>query len=117
MTDPVADPAPNRLRETAVSERPQERLEKLRQTGGSAECESAVSASLEWLKGKQNADGSFTERKIMGATDPAKADAGTIRKLHGSNVGENAVHGSDSLDNAKIEIAYFFRSIEICPRG
>jgi nucleoside-diphosphate kinase len=54
-------------------------------------------------------------RKIMGATDPAKADANTIRKLHGSNVGENAVHGSDSLDNAKIEIAYFFPANEVSP--
>src|ERR1700683_1560003 len=53
-------------------------------------------------------DAVATYRGVMGATDPAKADAGTIRKLHGSNVGENAVHGSDSLDNAKIEIAYFF---------
>ena len=44
-----------------------------------------------------------------------KADAGTIRKLHGSNVGENAVHGSDSLDNAKIEIAYFFPANEVAP--
>src|SRR5271169_3713008 len=47
-------------------------------------------------------------RNVMGATDPAKADAGTIRKLYGTNVGENAVHGSDSLDNAKTEIGYFF---------
>jgi nucleoside-diphosphate kinase len=54
-------------------------------------------------------------RKVMGATDPAKADAGTIRKLHGSNVGENAVHGSDSLENAGIEIAYFFAASEVAP--
>jgi nucleoside-diphosphate kinase len=54
-------------------------------------------------------------RKVMGATDPAKADAGTIRKLYGSNVGENAVHGSDSLENAKIEIAYFFPASEVAP--
>lgn len=52
-------------------------------------------------------------RKVMGATDPAKADEGTIRKLYGSNVGENACHGSDSLDNAKIEIAYFFPANEV----
>ncbi|MGH7284311.1 MAG: nucleoside-diphosphate kinase [Polyangiaceae bacterium] len=52
-------------------------------------------------------------RKVMGATDPAKADAGTIRKLYGANVGENAVHGSDSLDNAKIEIAYFFAASDV----
>ena len=54
-------------------------------------------------------------RKVMGATDPAKADAGTIRKLHGGSVGENAVHGSDSLENAKIEIGYFFPASEVAP--
>jgi len=54
-------------------------------------------------------------RKVMGATDPAKADPGTIRKLYGTNVGENAVHGSDSLENAKIEIAYFFPASEVAP--
>ncbi len=54
-------------------------------------------------------------RDLMGATDPAKAEPGTIRKLYGSNVGENAVHGSDSLENAKIEIAYFFPSSEVSP--
>jgi nucleoside-diphosphate kinase len=54
-------------------------------------------------------------REIMGATDPAKADANTIRKLHGSNVGENAVHGSDSAENARIEIAYFFPASEVAP--
>lgn len=54
-------------------------------------------------------------RAAMGATDPAKADAGTIRKLYGANVGENAVHGSDSLENAKIEIAYFFAASEVAP--
>jgi nucleoside-diphosphate kinase len=54
-------------------------------------------------------------RKVMGATDPAKADAGTIRKLYGANVGENAVHGSDSAENAKIEIAYFFAASKVAP--
>jgi nucleoside-diphosphate kinase len=54
-------------------------------------------------------------RKVMGATDPAKADAGTIRKLYGTNVGENACHGSDSLENAKIEIAYFFAASKVSP--
>jgi nucleoside-diphosphate kinase len=52
-------------------------------------------------------------REVMGATDPAKATEGTLRKLFGSNVGENAVHGSDSADNAKIEIAYFFPGVEV----
>jgi nucleoside-diphosphate kinase len=54
-------------------------------------------------------------RAVMGATDPAKADAGTIRKLFGGSVGENAVHGSDSLENAKIEIAYFFAGNKVAP--
>jgi nucleoside-diphosphate kinase len=52
-------------------------------------------------------------RDLMGATDPAKADAGTIRKEFGGSVGENATHGSDSDDNAAIEIAYFFSKLEI----
>ena len=52
-------------------------------------------------------------RKIMGATDPAKAEDGTLRKLYGSNVGENAVHGSDSLESAEIEIPFFFSRLEI----
>jgi nucleoside-diphosphate kinase len=52
-------------------------------------------------------------REIMGATNPANAAEGTLRKLYAASVGENAVHGSDSADNAKIEIAYFFRETEI----
>jgi len=47
-------------------------------------------------------------REVMGATDPAKAAPGTIRRDFASSVGENAVHGSDSLENAKQEIAFFF---------
>ncbi len=54
-------------------------------------------------------------RDLMGATDPAKAAPNTIRKLFGSNVGENATHGSDSLDNAKREISYFFPGAEVAP--
>ena len=52
-------------------------------------------------------------RDIMGATDPAQAAEGTLRKLYAASKGENAVHGSDSLDNAKIEVAYFFPGFEI----
>ncbi len=52
-------------------------------------------------------------RDLMGATDPAKADQGTLRKEFGASVGENAVHGSDSDENAAIEIAYFFSRLEI----
>ena len=49
-------------------------------------------------------------RKIMGATDPKNADSNTIRKLYGISIDKNSVHGSDSLDNAKKEIDYFFKS-------
>ena len=49
-------------------------------------------------------------RKLMGATDPAKAEEGTIRKQYGISIDKNSVHGSDSIDNAKIEIDFFFRS-------
>ena len=55
-------------------------------------------------------------RELMGATDPKKADKGTIRADLASSIDENTVHGSDSLDNAKIEIAYFFATTELCPR-
>ena len=52
-------------------------------------------------------------RDIMGATDPAKAAAGTIRKLHAKSIGENSVHGSDAPDTAAKEIAQFFSGNEI----
>ena len=52
-------------------------------------------------------------REIMGATNPANADAGTIRKEFAESIEANSVHGSDSLENAKIEIAYFFKPEEI----
>lgn len=55
-------------------------------------------------------------REIMGATDPAKAAPGTIRADFASNIEENAVHGSDSQENAAIEIAYFFGKDQLCPR-
>ena len=51
-------------------------------------------------------------REIMGATNPEKADAGTIRKMFAQNIERNSVHGSDSAENAKTEIAYFFRDTE-----
>lgn len=59
---------------------------------------------------KENAVADF--RKLIGATDPSKADEGTIRKLYASSVGENAVHGSDSDENAKIEGDFFFSGLE-----
>ena len=52
-------------------------------------------------------------RAVMGATNPEQAEEGTIRKRFSKSVGENTVHGSDSLDNAKIEIAQFFTDADI----
>ncbi len=59
---------------------------------------------------KENAVESF--RKLIGATNPAQADEGTIRKLFASSIGENAIHGSDSDENAKIEGDFFFSRLE-----
>jgi nucleoside-diphosphate kinase len=55
-------------------------------------------------------------REIMGATDPKKADPGTIRADLATSIEQNVVHGSDSAENAAIEIAYFFAQTEICAR-
>jgi nucleoside-diphosphate kinase len=59
---------------------------------------------------KENAVASF--RELIGATDPSKAADGTIRKLYASSVGENAIHGSDSDENAAIEGNFFFSGLE-----
>ncbi|HNR22774.1 MAG TPA: nucleoside-diphosphate kinase [Steroidobacteraceae bacterium] len=56
-------------------------------------------------------------REVMGATDPKKAAAGTIRADLAESIEANTVHGSDSPENAAIEIAYFFKGSDICPRG
>lgn len=55
-------------------------------------------------------------RELMGATNPAEAAEGTIRADFATSVSINAVHGSDSTENAALEIAYFFSQTEICPR-
>jgi nucleoside-diphosphate kinase len=52
-------------------------------------------------------------REIMGATDPKKADAGTIRKDFATDIEKNTVHGSDSVENAKVEVSYFFPEVDI----
>lgn len=65
-----------------------------------------VAAILE----KDNAVADF--RTLIGATNPAQADEGTIRKLYATSIGENAVHGSDSDENAKIEGEFFFNGLE-----
>lgn len=56
-------------------------------------------------------------RELMGATNPADAEAGTIRADFADSIDANAVHGSDGTDTAKTEIAYFFDDAEICPRS
>jgi nucleoside-diphosphate kinase len=56
-------------------------------------------------------------RNIMGATDPKKADKGTIRGDFAETVDENMVHGSDAVETAKQEIAYFFSDLDVCPRS
>ena len=65
-----------------------------------------VAAILE----KENAVSDF--RKLIGATNPAQAEEGTIRKMYAASIGENAVHGSDSDENAKIEGDFFFNGLE-----
>ena len=65
---------------------------------------------LQVLQGK---DAVERYRKVMGATNPENAEEGTIRKLYALNIQENSVHGSDSNENAKIEIEYFFNDSEI----
>jgi nucleoside-diphosphate kinase len=52
-------------------------------------------------------------RELLGATNPEKADAGTVRKLYGTNIERNAAHGSDAPDTAAFEIGYFFNGLEI----
>ena len=54
-------------------------------------------------------------RDLMGATDPKKADKGTIRADHGKDIGTNTVHGSDATDTAKLEISHFFAGTELFP--
>ena len=73
--------------------------------------EPVIAAILE----KENAVEEF--RKLIGATDPAKAAPGTIRKLYGKSLTENAVHGSDSDENAVIEANFFFSALEQYPSG
>lgn len=58
----------------------------------------------------------LTNRNIMGATDPKKAEAGTIRADFATSIDENAAHGSDAAETAAVEIAYFFNENELCPR-
>ncbi len=58
----------------------------------------------------EGVDAVFTNRKLMGATNPKNAEENTIRKLYGISIDKNSVHGSDSLENAKKEISFFFKN-------
>jgi nucleoside-diphosphate kinase len=64
----------------------------------------------------EGADAVAKNREIMGATDPKQAAAGTIRADLASSIDQNVVHGSDSVENAAVEVAFFFPQSEICPR-
>ena len=66
-----------------------------------------------WAMALERDDAVAYLRTIMGATDPAKAEAGTIRAQFASSIERNAIHGSDSADNARIEIAFFFPAAEL----
>jgi nucleoside-diphosphate kinase len=64
----------------------------------------------------EGADAVAKNREIMGATDPKQAAPGTIRADLASSIDQNVVHGSDSVENAAVEVAFFFPQSEICPR-
>ena len=64
----------------------------------------------------EGADAVAKNREIMGATDPKQAAPGTIRADLASSIDQNVVHGSDSIENAAVEVAFFFPQSEICPR-
>jgi nucleoside-diphosphate kinase len=66
-----------------------------------------------WVMCLEREDAVAHLRKVMGATDPAKADPGTVRSLYGTSVERNSIHGSDSPENAAIEIAFFFSTAEL----
>ncbi|MCK5378969.1 MAG: nucleoside-diphosphate kinase, partial [Acidobacteria bacterium] len=66
-----------------------------------------------WVMALERDQAVPTLRKEMGATNPADADQGTIRKLYGESIERNAIHGSDSSENAAIEIAFFFPAADL----
>jgi nucleoside-diphosphate kinase len=68
------------------------------------------------LMSLEGEDAVMKNREIMGATNPAEADEGTIRKLYAKSIGENSVHGSDSAASAERELAYFFEKNELVDR-
>ena len=72
-----------------------------------------VSGGLGMAMALERADAVTHLRKVMGATNPAQAEDGTVRKLFGESIERNAIHGSDSAENAAIEVAFFFPTAEL----
>ncbi len=66
-----------------------------------------------WVMALEREDAVQHLRQVMGSTNPADAEAGTIRASYGSSIERNAIHGSDSLENAAIEIGFFFADLEL----
>ena len=66
-----------------------------------------------WVMALERDQAVPTLRKVMGATNPADADEGTVRKLYGESIERNAIHGSDSPENAAIEIGFFFPAADL----
>ena len=67
-----------------------------------------MTSGLVWPLALEREDAVTSLRKVMGATNPADADGGTIRKLYGESIERNSIHGSDSPENAAIEVNFFF---------
>lgn len=66
-----------------------------------------------WTIALERDDAVTTLRKVMGATNPTDADEGTVRKLYGESIERNAIHGSDSQENAAIEVGFFFPAADL----
>jgi nucleoside-diphosphate kinase len=66
-----------------------------------------------WVMALQRENAVLHLREVMGATDPADAEAGSIRAMYGTSIERNAIHGSDSPENAAVEIAFFFPTAEL----
>ena len=74
---------------------------------------SYVTSGPVWVMALEREDAVGHLRQVMGATDPARAEQGTIRRLYGESIERNSIHGSDSPENAAIEVAFFFSASEL----
>jgi nucleoside-diphosphate kinase len=78
-----------------------------------AEVLEALSPLIERLAALERDNAVLHLRKVIGATDPAQADAGTVRKLYAESKGKNAIHASDSIENGQREVAFHFTEAEL----